>query len=75
MKTGIYKKNGKEWFFDPNFMDEPMELDSHETSTLDFDTFIERSGFFFSNEIEKCRFYSELEENEAEETNNKEENL
>lgn len=64
MKTGIYKKNGKEWFFDPNFMDEPMELDSHETSTLDFDTFIERSGFFFSNEIEKCRFYSELEKEE-----------
>jgi hypothetical protein len=66
MKTGIYEKNGKEWFFDPNFMDEPMELDSHETSTLDFDTFIERSGFFFHSEREKCRFYSELEENEAE---------
>ena len=64
MKTGIYEKDGKEWFFDPNFMDEPMELDSHKTSTLDFDTFIERSGFFFSNEIEKCRFYSELEEEE-----------
>lgn len=64
MKTGIYEKDGKKWFFDPNFMDEPMELDSHETSTLDFDTFIERSGFFFSNEIEKCRFYSELEEEE-----------
>ena len=66
MKTGIYKKNGKEWFFDPKYMNEPVELDSHETSTLDFDTFIERSGFFFSNEKEKCRFYSELEENEAE---------
>lgn len=67
MKTGIYKKNGKEWFFDPKYMDEPVELDHRESSKLDFDTFIERSGFFFHSEREKCRLFSELEERRLEE--------
>lgn len=53
-------------------MDESMELDSHETSTLDFDTFIERSGFFFHSEREKCRLFSKLEERRLEEETDKE---